>query len=105
MEEKDSECLVNLLYVNKTERDIMMKDELDRLKKENSDNLNIYYCCTREKNSNYICKRPDKDILEKTIYNKDGNTTYLLCGPTHFVNTVNSILRNLNVNPHNILIF
>ena len=105
MEEKDSECLVNLLYVNKTQHDIMMKDELDKLKKENSDNLNIYYCCTREKNSNYICKRPDKDVLEKTVYNKDGNTTYLLCGPTHFVNTVNNILRNLSVNPHNILIF
>ncbi len=89
-----------LFYSNKTEKDIIYKDELEKLNEE-LDNFTLIETLTREEKENYEKGRINKEMLEKYINNFD-NKKFIICGPKGLVTGSISILKDLNVDIKNI---
>ncbi|MDO8508133.1 MAG: FAD-binding oxidoreductase [Nanoarchaeota archaeon] len=88
-----------LIFSNKTEKDIILKEEFDQMKKEG---LEVIYTLTRELNSKYENKRIDEDFLKQKINNFNQN--FYICGPIRFVGELTSILIKLGANPDSVIV-
>lgn len=77
-----------LLFTNKTEKDIILNDELQDILGENFINT-----LTDEKNANYQSGRIDADFLEKNI--SDFKQHFYVCGPPKFVTAISEALTKL----------
>ncbi|VEU22507.1 DEKNAAC103636 [Brettanomyces naardenensis] len=87
MKEKSS-SKVNLIYANKTADDIIFKDEIDRLHKENPDRLSVTYVVdSGEAGPNTVVGRINEELLGKSI-RRDGDV--FLCGPPAMVKGLQS---------------
>lgn len=87
--EKDGEADGNtLIFANKTEKDIIRKDDLQRIL--GNDFINIL---DGEENPNYDYGRIDKEYLQKRIKNFDQN--FYICGPDAMVKAMKKDLQEL----------
>ncbi len=83
--EKNKDRKINLFYTNKTSKDIIFKEEFDRIVKTNK-NIKIKYYITRDKKKSrgFVNRRIEiKDILGK-IKNSE-NKEFFICGSISFV--------------------
>ncbi|MEK6818642.1 MAG: flavodoxin reductase [Nanoarchaeota archaeon] len=87
-----------LIFSNKTEKDIFLKEELNNLQ-ENS--LNLIHTLTRESLPNYMNKRIDLTFLKENI--KDFNQYFYICGPIRLVGETQHFLRILGADPDKII--
>jgi len=85
-----------LLFSNKTEADIIYRDELSHML--GNDFINIL---TDEKNGKYENGRIDKAFLKKEI--PDFSKHFYVCGPDKMIADVNSILNDLGAVPDNVV--
>jgi len=85
-----------LFFSNKTEKDIILKDEFEKMLGKN-----FYNVITREK-SKYDNRRIDEKFIKELI--KDFNQNFYVCGPEMFVKEINSILTKLGANPDSVVI-
>ena len=86
-----------LILSNKTEKDIILKDEFEKM-------LGKYFInvLTRDKTDKYYNKKVDKDLIQKLVNNF--NQHFYICGPDKFVEDIHKILNELNVSDDLIVI-
>ncbi len=86
-----------LIFSNKTEKDIILKDEFTKMLGNN-----FYNTITREKSSEYDHHRIDEAFLKNNI--KDFDQEFYVCGPDKFVEDLNSMLKKLGAKPDAVVI-
>lgn len=90
-----------LIFSNKTEKDIIYKEELEGMFKDNPENLT--FTVTQEVNSKYNLGRIDKDFLTKHISNLDNSNNYYICGPRTMVKEIYALLLEIGINDEKIV--
>jgi len=80
---------IQLLYVNKTEEDIALKEELDRLAQEYPENLQVRYLLTRpSKNWKGLKGTVCPQVIKRHIPPPGKRTKIYVCGPHGFYHTL-----------------
>lgn len=79
-----------LFFSNKSEKDIILKDELENIL--GNEFINVI---TDEKNDKYINEFIDKDFLKKHVNNFSQN--FYVCGPPKMTKDINKALNELGV--------
>ena len=87
----------SLIYSNKTAKDIILKDELEKML--GNDFINTL---TREKNDLYDNRRIDKAYMVEKI--KDFKQPFYVCGPDQFVTDIHQTLLDLGANVDAVII-
>jgi ferredoxin-NADP reductase len=77
-----------LIFSNKTEKDIILRDEFSKMLGNN-----FYNTLTQEKNENYDHRVIDKTFLQDQI--KDFSQNFYVCGPDQFVKNITDFLQEL----------
>ncbi len=89
---------VELYYSDRTEKDLIYKDELEKLAEE--DRIKLYLFVTREPgHDKYITKRIGYDFLESNL-KKDG--FFYVCGPPKFVENIIKNLERIGISKEQI---
>ena len=86
-----------LFFSNKTEADIILKDEFEKILGENFHNT-----LTRERSSKYDSRRIDEDFIKEKV--KDFSQNFYICGPDNFVMDIKKALKKSGANPEAIVI-
>lgn len=85
-----------LIFSNKTEKDIILKDEFEKMLGKN-----FYNTLTQEKSNKYDNRRIDENFLKEQI--KDFSQNFYVCGPDKFVQDIQTILANLGAKPESVV--
>ncbi len=88
LKEKDKLDGMQLIYTNKTDKDIILKDELDELLGEN-----VKYVITDQKDTEYTKAYIDKDFLKDNLTNL--HQKFYVCGPPKMTEEIGKVLKDL----------
>ena len=86
-----------LIFSNKTEQDIILKDEFEDMLGKNFVNV-----ITQEKSDKYHNKRIDEKLIKEVVQNF--NQYFYICGPEKFVSDIQRILKNLGADDNKVII-
>lgn len=93
--ESGEKCIpeMGLLYSNKTEGDILIKDKIDNLQKQRSD-LKVGHTLTRQENvpEGMFKGRITREMIEKTMPAPSNETLIWICGPGEMRKHLEAIL-------------
>lgn len=82
MDKKDDPTQVNLLFANKTEEDILVRDMLEKLAQENPDRLKVHYTLDNPPNGWAFSKGfINEDMVREHLPAPGEDTVILMCGP------------------------
>lgn len=95
-----------LFYGNRTTQSVIFRDEIDALKNQHMDRLEVHHVLSREdQGSDYLKGHIDEvkciSFSEK-FFNATEVDSYFICGPEAMINCVSSSLVNLGVEKSNI---
>ena len=85
-----------LIFSNKTENDIILKDEFEKMLGKN-----FYNTLTRENSDKYDNRRINENFIREQI--KDFNQNFYVCGPDKFVEDIQNILAKLGASPESVV--
>lgn len=85
-----------LIFANKTKSDIILKEEFDRLLGRNFINI-----LSEENAPGHAHGLITEEFLKQNV--RDFNTTFYLCGPPPMMDSLESQMANLNVDPKRIV--
>ena len=85
-----------LIFSNKTENDIILKNEFSEMLGDKFINI-----LTREKNDKYYNGRIDETFLKKSV--TDYSQNFYICGPDSFVKDINTLLEKLGAKTDSIV--
>lgn len=88
-----------MLFSNKIEKDIILKQELDEMVKQG---LKVIYTLTRENNNNYENGRINSQFLKKHISNF--SQCFYICGPITMVGELQHALKTLGAKADSIIL-
>lgn len=89
MSNPDDKTKVSFIFANREERDILLKDELDKLAKANPDRLKIHYTLDHpSKNWKGEKGYLTKEMIQKYLPSKDERAIILVCGPSQMLEHV-----------------
>ncbi len=94
-----------LIYGNKTEADTIFKNEIDQLKSEFTNQLNVQYLYSRAQKEGALFGRIDMGNINFVIKNSYKNITFdtaFICGPEDMINTAKETLLNYGLTENNI---
>ena len=80
----DDKSQMSLLFANQSEKDILLRDRLDVLVKENPDRLKVWYTVDRVEEGDgwqYSTGFVDADMIEQHLPPPADDTLILICGP------------------------
>ncbi|XP_014237940.1 NADH-cytochrome b5 reductase 2 isoform X1 [Trichogramma pretiosum] len=78
---------VSLLYANQTERDILLRDEMEEIAKKHSDQVKIWYTVdTASEGWKYSTGFVNADMISQHMYPPSSDTLVLMCGPPPMIN-------------------
>lgn len=87
---------IALLFANQSEKDILLRQELEEEANKHPDQLKIWYTIDRaEEGWKYSKGFVDKDMIKEHLYDADGDTQILLCGPPPMIKHVQGLLDEL----------
>jgi ferredoxin-NADP reductase len=86
-----------LIFSNKTEKDIILKDEFEQMLGKNFINV-----ITQQKSDKYYSQRIDEKLINQLVDNF--NQYFYICGPDKFVEDIKGIVKNLGVKEDKIVI-
>ena len=84
-----------LIFSNKTDKDIILKEELDHMLGKNAT-----YVITDQEDTKYTKGYLNKDFLKDQI--KDYDKRFYVCGPPEMTEEINDILKDLGANPDSV---
>lgn len=85
-----------LIFSNKTEADIILKDEFENMLGENFINI-----ITRQAGTKYYSKHIDKDYLANNI--SDFSRHFYVCGPDEFTKNILDVLKELGADAETLI--
>jgi hypothetical protein len=85
-----------LFFSNKTDRDIILKDELVAMLGDKA-----HFIITNQKDSKYDQRRINADFLKAEV--KDFKKHFYVCGPDEMVNEINETLEKLGAQPDSVV--
>jgi cytochrome-b5 reductase len=81
------ETKVSLLFANQTEKDILMRDELDDIAAKYSDKIKVWYTLdTDSEGWSYSTGYINADMIKKHTFPPSTDTMVLMCGPPPMIN-------------------
>ena len=81
-ENPDDDTRITLLYANQTEDDILLREELDRLARDNPEKFNIHYVLSKPPEGWQGEEgRVSRDMIEKKLPKVEKGNKFLICGP------------------------
>ncbi|CAL68428.1 FAD-binding oxidoreductase [Christiangramia forsetii] len=83
---------LQLIFSNKTDKDIILKDELDNMLGNDAT-----YVITDQKDTKFTNAYLDEEFLKKNI--KDYSKQFYVCGPPKMTKEISNILEKLGANP------
>ncbi|MFW5865953.1 MAG: ferredoxin--NADP reductase [Nanoarchaeota archaeon] len=89
---------ITLLYSNRTDNDIIFKEQLNQLAQEN-DSFHLQFFVTHQDNTQFTAKRIDKKDLKK-VQKKD--TQWYVCGPPSMTKAIHDSLLEIGVSEEKI---
>lgn len=90
--DKDLDINIKLFYSARTEKDLLFKDEFEKI---NSEKFSFVPAVTRDENFKGFKGRIDLNFLKENINNF--NSLFYICGPQGFVDYIKWILNKLNI--------
>lgn len=88
---------IALLFANQSEKDILLRDELEGFAAKHPDQLKVWYTLDRaDEGWKYSTGFVDKNMIKEHLYESDEDTHILLCGPPPMIKFVNAQLDELN---------
>ncbi|MEM4326946.1 MAG: FAD-dependent oxidoreductase, partial [Candidatus Diapherotrites archaeon] len=93
--DKNLDTQVSLYYSNKTEQDIICKNDFDEFAKKIK-GIKLVYCLSREERKGYYFGRIDSKLIKK-IVEENKESYYFICGPPAMVLDTEKILIENNV--------
>jgi cytochrome-b5 reductase len=79
------------LYCNRTENDILLREELENMAAKNPERLQITYCLSQPPlNWEQESGRVSLDMVKKHMPEPNANVKIFVCGPDKMVSTVTS---------------
>ncbi|KAG7187971.1 hypothetical protein KM043_013927 [Ampulex compressa] len=82
----DQTC-ISLLFANQTEKDILLREELDSLAKNYVDRLKVWYTLdTSGDGWSYSTGHINADMIQKHMFPPSNDTIVLMCGPPPMIN-------------------
>ncbi len=91
--DKVIDCNLDILYGEATEKELIFKDELDKLN-ETDEKISVSYILSDEVSSVYETGLINKKLIE---HFEIGKYSYFVCGPIHFYHHLNSIFKELDI--------
>jgi ferredoxin-NADP reductase len=85
-----------LFFSNKTDRDIILKNELEVMLGDKA-----HFTITNQKNSKYDQRRINADFLKAEV--KDFKKHFYVCGPDEMVKEINETLEKLGAKPDSVV--
>ncbi|XP_020290699.1 NADH-cytochrome b5 reductase 3 isoform X2 [Pseudomyrmex gracilis] len=81
------ETETSLLFANQTEKDILLRDELDEIAKEHPNKLKLWYTLdTSNEKWPYSTGYISADMIKKHMFPPSSDTIVLMCGPPPMIN-------------------
>lgn len=81
------ETQVSLLFANQTEKDILLRDELDEIAKNYPEKVKIWYTVDNsEENWPYSTGHINADMIKEHMFPPSPDTIVLMCGPPPMIN-------------------
>ncbi|XP_053976205.1 NADH-cytochrome b5 reductase 3 isoform X1 [Hylaeus volcanicus] len=81
----ETQC--SLLFANQTEKDILLRDEIDNIAKTHPNKLKVWYTVdTSGENWPYSTGHINAEMIEKHMFPPSPDTIVLMCGPPPMIN-------------------
>lgn len=81
------ETQVSLLFANQTEKDILLREELDDIAKNHPTKLKLWYTLdTSSDGWSYSTGHINADMIKKYMFPSSPDTIVLMCGPPPMIN-------------------
>lgn len=81
------ETQVSLLFANQTEKDILLRDELDDIATNHSDRFKIWYTVDNGGDKwSYSTGHINADMIKEHMFPPSPDTIVLMCGPVPMIN-------------------
>ena len=101
----DNETIyTKLLFVNKTENDIILRKELDEMSLRNTKMKNYYSLTQPGSDWSGLVGRPSKEMISE-ICSEKRNEIVIVCGSSEFNSAISTICLELGYNKDNLLLF
>ena len=82
LKDKDDDTKMSLLFANQTEDDILLREELERVEKENSDRFSLWYTLDRPmENWKYSKGFVNDKMIDEHLPKAKDYSVVLMCGP------------------------
>ena len=82
LKDKDDDTKMSLLFANQTEDDILLREELERVEKENSDQFSLWYTLDRPtENWKYSKGFVNDKMIDEHLPKAKESSVVLMCGP------------------------
>ena len=94
--EEGTSATFTLVYGNKTIADTIFYEQLNSLKENHPNQLNLHYIFSREEVKNQLKGRIDKSVTNYFVKNRYKETTFnaaYLCGPEEMIHAVSNTLK------------
>ncbi|KAE9549973.1 hypothetical protein FO519_006815 [Halicephalobus sp. NKZ332] len=86
LKHEDDATKLHLLYANQTEEDILLRDELDHLASEHSDQFHVWYTVDRPNQMwEYSTGFVNDEMISNHLPSPGDDTVVLMCGPPAMV--------------------
>lgn len=87
---KEEKPRIKLLYSNKTEADILLREELDTIARENPELFSVWYTVTRQSPADlphwsYSFGRITEELMIRHLFPPTINSAVFVCGPPGMV--------------------
>ena len=89
MRDPDDRTRLKLLFANQTEEDILLREELDRIEKENPGRFEVWYTVDRPPASGgwkYSSGFVSEEMIREHLFPAGEGTLALMCGPPPMIN-------------------
>lgn len=87
LKDPTDETRVSLLYANQTEKDILLREELDEIAKDHPNKLKLWYTLDTARESwPYGVGYINSDMIKYNMFPPSFETIVLMCGPPPMIN-------------------
>lgn len=87
LKDPEDDLKMALLFANQSEQDILLKEELEKLQKENPDRLRVWYTVDRPTEGwKFSSGFVNAEMIAEHLYPPYSDTLVLMCGPPPMIN-------------------